>query len=939
MMTFGQLSLYFEKLEKTSSRLILIDILAELFSKVQLIEIGKVAYLIQGRVAPFFEPLEIGMSEKLIAQSIARAFGVDREEVLKEYGKVGDLGLVALQQSVKCKVQSAKLGVAEVFDKLRDIAKFTGEGTVERKVSGLVDLLTKASGIEAKHLVRIPLGTSRLGIGDPTVLDAFAKLKLGDRSKRKELEGSYNKVSDLGLIGETLWEKGLEGVKKLDVTVGRPIRSQLAERLPDAKTILQKFGGKAHVQFKYDGFRCVTGYTAPYIKGKGITSVRDLQVGDLVLTHKGRFQKVLAKQKRTIKKGERLFKFQTYLGDEIGISEGHPLLCIEHGKQVWKEVEFIKPGDEVIFPLPKFPPNNPHLAPIRLELSTLSGYKKTFILNCDFYRFLGFWIGDGFTNNFHNTERVGLLFNGKTEVDLANDYKKIIANTLHVPKMTVSRTSAKGCVTLYWRDEPLRHWLSTYFRRDWEGKMLPEWFSHVSKENFEKFLQGWIESDGSIDKDGIAKIVTRERDLASFAQLIGLSQGIVIGLHRIRIKYKLGLHFDKPVLKTYYQLVFPKTTRYARVENDKLIVRVRKNQTVKYRDPRIQLYDIQVEEDESFCVPMVSLHNCQIHKDGEKVRLFSRNLEETTPMFPEIVQGVLRQVKAKTAILDSEALAINPLSEEFLPFQETTKRRRKYGIEEMSKTLPLKAFIFDVMYIDGKSLMDQPLTERVESLESRVKALPAGRQGNEVLLPQPGEIVDNEERLNELFNDSLTKGLEGLVVKRSDSKYEAGARNFNWVKLKRHSAGELKDTIDCVILGYVYGRGKRVTFGAGALLVGVYDKEKDEFVTISKIGTGLTDEEWREIHKRADKIKVDHKPARVNSILTPSVWIEPEIVIEVLADEITKSPVHTAGKIGSDPGYALRFPRLVKFREADKKAEDATTVKELIEMYKQQYGK
>jgi len=170
--------------------------------------------------------------------------------------------------------------------------------------------------------------------------------------------------------------------------------------------------------------------------------------------------------------------------------------------------------------------------------------------------------------------------------------------------------------------------------------------------------------------------------------------------------------------------------------------------------------------------------------------------------------------------------------------------------------------------------------------------------------------------------------------------YEAGGRNFNWVKLKRHSAGELHDTIDCVILGYIFGRGKRAEFGAGALLVGVYDAEKDEFVTVSKIGTGLTDAEWREIHKRADKIKIAHKPARVNAILEPSVWIKPEIVIEVLADEITRSPIHTAGSVINsevkEPGYALRFPRLVSFRDDDKKPEDATTVKELIAMFKQQ---
>ena len=107
-------------------------------------------------------------------------------------------------------------------------------------------------------------------------------------------------------------------------------------------------------------------------------------------------------------------------------------------------------------------------------------------------------------------------------------------------------------------------------------------------------------------------------------------------------------------------------------------------------------------------------------------------------------------------------------------------------------------------------------------------------------------------------------------------------------------------------------------------------------MTVSRIGTGLSDEEWREIHSRADKIKLDHKPARVNSLIAPSVWIKPEIVIEVLADEITRSPMHTAGKKDSDPGYALRFPRLVSFRSNDKKPEDATTVKELIEMYRQQ---
>jgi len=184
-MTFGKLAEYFEKLEETSSRLSLIDILSLLFNEVKPDEIAQVAYLLQGRVAPFYEPIEIGMSEKLVAASLARAYGVEREQILKEYGKVGDLGKVAQELS---KGQGSHISVDEVFKTLREIAGMTGEGTVEKKVSTLAGLLGKVDGIGAKHLVRIPIGTSRLGIGDPTILDGFAKAKLGDRSKRKLLE-------------------------------------------------------------------------------------------------------------------------------------------------------------------------------------------------------------------------------------------------------------------------------------------------------------------------------------------------------------------------------------------------------------------------------------------------------------------------------------------------------------------------------------------------------------------------------------------------------------------------------------------------------------------------------------------------------------------------------------------------------------------------------
>ncbi len=319
----------------------------------------------------------------------------------------------------------------------------------------------------------------------------------------------------------------------------------------------------------------------------------------------------------------------------------------------------------------------------------------------------------------------------------------------------------------------------------------------------------------------------------------------------------------------------------------------------------------------------------QIHKDGQLVSIFSRNMENMTQMFPEIVEGTRKQVQADSVILDAEALAYHPASEEFLPFQETSRRRRKHDIEAMASQMPLKAFVFDILYKDGVSLLEKPLVERMKILEETI-------QPDDILMLTSHQIVRDAKTLSLLFEEAISKGLEGVVAKKLDSPYEAGARNFNWVKLKRHSAGALQDTIDCVLLGYIFGRGKRAALGAGALLVGVYDPKQDMFVTVSKIGTGLTDEEWRSIRERTKGLVVDHKPARVSSLIEPGVWLEPKIVVEVLADEITRSPIHTAGKVGDEPGYALRFPRLVAFREKDKRPEDATTVEELIEMYQRQ---
>src|SRR5262252_2989921 len=570
-MKFSDLAAYLDPLEATSSRNELVRILSELYRACSVDEIEPITYLIQGRLAPFFAPVEIGLGERLLVSAIAMAYGTPKDEVSRLYRQVGDLGVTA--QRLAPSTEREPPSVIDVHRRLSEIAGTSGTGSLQKKLDLFAGLLSELDSTSAKHLVRITVGKMRLGIGDPTVLDALSFARRGDRSLRPVLESAYNRTSDLGLIARTLWAKDVRGIEALKVTVGKPLRAQLAERLPNPEAVIKKLG-LVGVQPKYDGFRV------------------------------------------------------------------------------------------------------------------------------------------------------------------------------------------------------------------------------------------------------------------------------------------------------------------------------------------------------------------QIHKDKDQVSIFSRNLETMTSMFPELVAAANRLV-VESVILDGEAIAYNPESEEYVPFQETTARRRKEDIEEFALRVPLRAFVFDVMYRDGSDLTPLPYEKRFEMVNEVLRE-------SDTLVIAPLTKTDSVEVLTRELLDNISRGLEGVVAKRLDSPYQAGARNFNWVKLKRVASGELTDTIDVVLLGYYRGKGKRAEFGAGALLAGVYDSDRDEFVTISKLGTGLSDEGWREIHKRVSKLEVSQKPARVNSILVPDVWLQPEIVVEVLADEITPSPRHTAGKAGNEPGFALRFPRIVSFRSADKKPEDATSVREIREMFQQQ---
>ena len=575
-MEFRVLAEAYEKLEATRGRLEMMAILSELFKKAKPDEIGMIVYLSQGVVAPPFEGIEVGLGEKFVEEAISVATGYSKNKVEEVYRKTGDLGKTAeelLSSKKQMSLFSQPLSVKKVYDNFMKMAKTSGAGSQDMKIKGLVELLNNSTPKEAAYITRFPVGKLRLGIGDPTILDALSAYKAGDKSLREELERAYNLCSDLGLVARTLFAEGIEAIRKFKIKVFNPIRPALAERLPSAEEIVEKIG-KCAVERKYDGLRM------------------------------------------------------------------------------------------------------------------------------------------------------------------------------------------------------------------------------------------------------------------------------------------------------------------------------------------------------------------QLHKQGEKVEIFSRRLERMTPMFPEIVAGVRKQVKAKDAILEGEALAYNETSGEYYPFQLTMQRKRKYGVKEKAEEYPLKLFAFDVLYADGIDYTKHPYHERRQKLEKLVG-------GGDVLKLSEMIVTDDPKKLEQFFEESIEKGMEGIVAKDLNAEYVAGARKFAWIKLKRSYKGELADTVDLVIIGYFLGKGARAKFKFGGLLCAVYDEKEDMFKSVTKIGSGFSEEQMKQLEEMLGKLKVDHKLARVDSDVKPDFWVDLKYVVAVAADEITRSPTHTAGRKGEESGYALRFPRMVELRE-DKSPEEATTVEEIIGMYKMQ---
>ena len=315
----------------------------------------------------------------------------------------------------------------------------------------------------------------------------------------------------------------------------------------------------------------------------------------------------------------------------------------------------------------------------------------------------------------------------------------------------------------------------------------------------------------------------------------------------------------------------------------------------------------------------IQIHIHRIDHESVRVMAFTRSLENVSAMFPELWQFA-RSVKIKEAIFDSEAVGFNAQTGKMLPFQETMSRRRIHNIESASQEIIMKFFIFDILLLDGQELLTTPLAERKKLLRQTLTTAQQAQMTTFI-------TTDNPDTLHAYHQSQLQAGLEGMVAKGETTYYQSGRKGWNWVKIKEPegSRGKLNDTLDLLVMGYYYGQGRRHEMGIGAILTGLRDG-RGHFVTISKIGTGFTDDNLRELKEMASDWRSDAQPEvyQVENGLTPDVWLIPHLVAEIAADEITRSSLHTSG-------FGLRFPRILHWRP-DKTPDQVTNLDELAQI-------
>ena len=313
----------------------------------------------------------------------------------------------------------------------------------------------------------------------------------------------------------------------------------------------------------------------------------------------------------------------------------------------------------------------------------------------------------------------------------------------------------------------------------------------------------------------------------------------------------------------------------------------------------------------------------QIHKQDGKILLFSRRLLDISSQYPDVCEIIKQNVKIDNAIIEGEVVAMDPFYEKMLPFQVLSKRRRVHDIENISKEVPVCVFLFDLLMYKDESYIDKPFPDRRKKLEEIIV------ERDELRLVKSNSIESTNELLD-FFSHARKEGTEGIMAKslKENSVYQAGNRGFLWIKLKGLEGGKLKDSVDVVLVGAFYGRGRRKGV-YGTYIGAVYDQENDTFEAFTRVASGLTDDIMETLMKDMKQYEISTKPKYVLCDDKPDVWFKPEIVIEIIGDEITVSEKF------SSLGYSLRFPVFQRIRP-EKGPKDITSVQEINDLYKTQ---
>ncbi|AGI48135.1 DNA ligase I, ATP-dependent (dnl1) [Thermoplasmatales archaeon BRNA1] len=324
--------------------------------------------------------------------------------------------------------------------------------------------------------------------------------------------------------------------------------------------------------------------------------------------------------------------------------------------------------------------------------------------------------------------------------------------------------------------------------------------------------------------------------------------------------------------------------------------------------------------------------------DGGFVKLYSRRLEDMTSNFPDIAEALQRQLRGSEAIIEGECVAIDPSTDNLMPFQNVTHRRKKHGMSQAVEDVPVRIFMFDLLYLDGTDYTLSPYPKRREILEGAFDVNTDPSTYDHVGYTTRA-VIDNDDDAQRFFDTAIASKCEGIIAKslEDESIYRAGSRGFLWIKYKKDYTQALVDSFDLTVVGAFYGMGKRAGV-YGALLMAAYDPDTGKFCTTCKLGTGFDDAFLASLPSLLDRYRSESKPTSVFAEMVPDVWFVPGVVLEVTAADISISPIHTAayGSVKEDAGLGLRFPRFTGRVRDDKTPEQGTTVGEIREFYDMQ---